>query len=182
MWDAPSALLRVWSDHLLRNCIIEGKGGKKFLRVPAGSLAALLYPCRKFPKNRCLLCGGNFHNHLRLWWFKYLYLPWDRATDISKEEADDKGGYHHAYVVDLDHVYQGTKTTQQREKALKRALRQHPAHAKQYQIFTQGTVRYLVPEMTDPSNPILLLARDLLLRTALANLIELEKPREYLHQ
>lgn len=175
VWDAPSALLRTWSDHLLRNCIIEGKGGKKFMRVPSGSLAALLYPARNLSKSRCILCGGRFESHLRLWWHKYLYIPWDRLTDSMREEASAKGGYYHAYVLDLDAVYRGCKTQRQRRKALKRALSEHPAQAQKYQVIKEGELRYIVPNLPPSNNPVLDFARELLLQGALSNLIELDR-------
>ena len=29
IWDAPSALLHKWCNHLMRDCVYEGRGGKK---------------------------------------------------------------------------------------------------------------------------------------------------------
>jgi hypothetical protein len=41
----------------------------------------LLYPCSRFSPDRCLICGGNFRDHLTLWWSKNLYKPLDRILD-----------------------------------------------------------------------------------------------------
>jgi hypothetical protein len=41
----------------------------------------LLYPCSRFSPDRCLICGGNFRDHLTLWWSKNLYTPLDRILD-----------------------------------------------------------------------------------------------------
>jgi hypothetical protein len=32
LWDAPSALLHKWCHHLIRDCVFEGRGGKKVSR------------------------------------------------------------------------------------------------------------------------------------------------------
>lgn len=86
VWDAPSALLAKWCQHLLKDCIYEGRGGHKFVRIPPGSILQLLYP-NNYSTDRCLLCGGTFRDHLTLWWGKHLYTPFDRLLDRTLEEA-----------------------------------------------------------------------------------------------
>lgn len=84
LWDAPSALLFFWTNHLLKDCIIEGRGGRKFVRIEPGSILQLLYPSRKrYSPDKCMLCGGSFRDHLLLWWTKCngLYTPFDLQLD-----------------------------------------------------------------------------------------------------
>lgn len=33
IWDAPSALLHKWCNHLMKDCVYEGRGGKKVRRL-----------------------------------------------------------------------------------------------------------------------------------------------------
>lgn len=87
LWDAPSALLHKWCHHLMKDCVIEGRGGKKFVRVQPGSMLQLLYPCSRYSPDRCLICGGTFRDHLTLWWSKNLYTPFDRLVDKMQEEC-----------------------------------------------------------------------------------------------
>jgi hypothetical protein len=82
IWNAPSALLHKWCTHLLRECIYEGRGGVKFVRIEPGSILQLLYPSlRHYRPDSCLLCGGTYQDHLALAWAKHLYTPLDRRLD-----------------------------------------------------------------------------------------------------
>lgn len=81
VWDAPSALLHRWCHHLLKDCVYEGLGGRKFVRIEPGSILQLLYPCSRYSPDRCIACGGSFRDHLTLWWAKHLYTPFDRNMD-----------------------------------------------------------------------------------------------------
>jgi len=82
VWDMPSALLYKWTQHLLKDCVYEGRGGKKFVRIRPGSVLQLLYPSSSnYSPDKCLICGGCFRDHLRLWWAKHLYTPYDRLLD-----------------------------------------------------------------------------------------------------
>ncbi|GKY94638.1 hypothetical protein MPSEU_000717700 [Mayamaea pseudoterrestris] len=87
LWDAPSALFQKWCRHLMRDCIYEGKGGTKFVRIEPGSLLQLLYPSCLYNPDRCLLCGGRFPDHLTLRWAGQLYTPFDRFLDESLAEG-----------------------------------------------------------------------------------------------
>jgi len=87
VWDAPSALLWRWCNHLQRDCIYEGRGGKKFVRIEPGSMLQLLYPCSRYSTDRCWLCGGTFRDHLTLWWSKHLYTPFDLYVDQVYREG-----------------------------------------------------------------------------------------------
>ena len=80
LWDASSALLYRWCKHLMRDCVYEGKGGHRFIRIPPGSILQLLHPISRYSTDRCVFCGGSFHDHLELWWSKkHLYRVFFRV-------------------------------------------------------------------------------------------------------
>lgn len=81
VWDAPSSLLHKWCQHLLKDCVYEGLGGQKFVRIEPGSILQLLYPCSRYSPDRCVLCGGTHRDHLTLWWGKHLYTPFDQSME-----------------------------------------------------------------------------------------------------
>ena len=82
VWDAPSALLYKWCNHLLRDSVYEGRGGRKFVRIEPGSMLQLLYPAsHRYSPDRCIFCGGSFEDHVALKWSKHLYNPFDLLLD-----------------------------------------------------------------------------------------------------
>ncbi|KAL7573098.1 hypothetical protein ACA910_018781 [Epithemia clementina (nom. ined.)] len=83
----PSALLHKWCHYLAKDCIYEGRGGVKFVRVAPGSMLQLLWPCSKYSPDACLWCGGNFQDHLKLNWFRHLYTPLDQWLDETLEQG-----------------------------------------------------------------------------------------------
>jgi hypothetical protein len=87
VWDAPSALLYRWSRWLLKDCVYEGLGGQKFVRIEPGSILQLLYPWSRYSPDRCVLCGGTFQDHLTLWWSKNLYTPFDQILDKDYKQG-----------------------------------------------------------------------------------------------
>ncbi|CAB9501989.1 expressed unknown protein [Seminavis robusta] len=87
VWDGPSALLHRWCHHLLKDCVYEGLGGKKFVRIEPGSVLQLLYPCSRYSSDRCMICGGTYRDHLTLWWAKQLYTPLDQYLDKTYQRA-----------------------------------------------------------------------------------------------
>ncbi|KAG7365353.1 hypothetical protein IV203_038556 [Nitzschia inconspicua] len=87
LWDAPSALLYKWCQHLLKDHIYEGRGGYLFVRYESNSILQLLYPCTRYAPNKCFFCGGTFPDHLELWWSKHLYTPFDQYLDKTYNEA-----------------------------------------------------------------------------------------------
>jgi hypothetical protein len=102
IWDAPSALFHRWTNHLLRDCVYEGLGGRKFVRIAPGSILQLLYPgSSRYSPDRCIFCGGSFPDHLTLWWSKNMYTPFDLLLDKvykqgvvvvqNQEDNDDHG-------------------------------------------------------------------------------------------
>lgn len=128
IWDFPSALLSRWCQHLQRDCVYEGRGGHKFVRIEPGSMLQLLYPCSRYSTDRCWLCGGNFRDHLTLWWSKHLYTPFDLHVEqvfrdgagngssaTSKEQQKQQKqqnlqppaefAFHRRYVVDLPNLW-----------------------------------------------------------------------------
>lgn len=100
VWDAPSALFYKWCHHLLKDSLIEGKGGhmvssfpvcyplptffsvnwssdtthvtQQYVRFESNSILQLLYPCSRYSPNECIVCGGSYPDHLELWWSKNL--------------------------------------------------------------------------------------------------------------
>lgn len=87
LWDAPSALFYKWCHHLLKDHLIEGKGGHMYVRFESNSILQLLYPCSRYSPNKCLICGGSYPDHLELWWSKHLYTPFDRHLDETYHSA-----------------------------------------------------------------------------------------------
>ena len=49
----------------------------------------MLYPCDRYSPAKCLICGGNFRDHLTLKWAKLglLYTPFDRILDRIYEKG-----------------------------------------------------------------------------------------------
>ena len=149
LWDAPSALLYHWTNHLLKDCIYEGRGGHKFVRIEPGSILQLLYPWSRYSPDRCVNCGGNFHDHLTLWWSKNLYCPFDLWVDKVKEQGVrlEKNGagkskndrkhsakrhdkpdyiYHQRYVLDVGDLLGGVTNIRERRRLLKQAVAKYP--------------------------------------------------------
>ncbi len=60
--------------------------------IPPGSMLQLLHPLRRYSTDRCVFCGGSFHDHLELWWSqKHLYKPFDLHLDmILKKGVEEK--------------------------------------------------------------------------------------------
>ena len=115
VWDAPSALLYWWCRHLEKDCIYEGRGGSRFVRVRPGSVLQLLHPCSQHSPDRCIICGGCYRDHLILGWVKHLYKPFDRMLDKEYNDClvspvirkSTSGGTRHAfhrrYILDISH-------------------------------------------------------------------------------
>jgi len=87
LWDALSAGKYHLCRHLLRDCVYEGRGGRRFVRIEPGSLLQLLYPLSQHHPDRCLVCSGTFRDHLTLWWSKHLYTPYDLYLDTVYEKG-----------------------------------------------------------------------------------------------
>uniref|UniRef100_A0A7R9WXV1 Secreted protein n=1 Tax=Craspedostauros australis TaxID=1486917 RepID=A0A7R9WXV1_9STRA len=87
IWDLPSAVCYKWCHHLLKDNLIEGRGGKTFVRYQPNSMLQLLYPCSRYSPDRCLVCGGTYNDHLALWWSRNLYSPYDRHLDDTYNQA-----------------------------------------------------------------------------------------------
>lgn len=146
IWDAPSALLFRWCKHLQKDCIYEGRGGDRFVRVRPGSMLQLLYPCHRYSPDRCLLCGGCYKDHLILGWVKHLYKPFDRFLDkdfadslvpainksqrkYSASDADiRRHAFHRRYVLDISNQIVDKKGNKlpyrERERILKQEFTQ----------------------------------------------------------
>ena len=88
LWDAPSALLYKWCNHLLKDRVYEGRGGRKFVLIEPGSILQLLYPSsHTYSPDRCVFCGGNFRDHVALKWSKHLYTPFDMLLDRDQKQG-----------------------------------------------------------------------------------------------
>lgn len=91
IWDAPSALLYKWYKQLCKDCIIEGMGGAKFVRINSGSMLQLLHPMAKHitSTDRCAICHGCYRDHLQLRWCKTnnVYSPFDLMMDAIQSNA-----------------------------------------------------------------------------------------------
>lgn len=81
VWNAPSAGLYRLCHYLQQDCTYEGKGGRKFIYIRPGSLLHILHPICPKSKDPCLICGGNYRDHMTLRWAKHLYRPFDLHID-----------------------------------------------------------------------------------------------------
>jgi hypothetical protein len=125
-----------------------------------------------------MVCGGNFSDHLQLWWSKHLYTPWDLYMDktykeggvILQEEATKsrKGrkqtapfivsapryAFHKQYVQDVSDVIQGVTNLEEQRKLVKEKLGTSKKGGKNKPLdrrmvqFPKYGVAYLLPTMT----------------------------------
>lgn len=170
VWDLRSALLYKWCNHLLKDHIYEGRGGKRFVRFESNSILQLLYPCSRYAPDRCMVCGGGFSDHLELWWSKHLYTPWDLYMDrtykegeVLKEEDKSRRGrkqtaplvvsppkyaFHRRYVDDISHLIAGCTNLQEQKEILKDHLRRIKQAKREKQRLTRMPeygVAYMTP-------------------------------------
>ena len=71
IWDILSYLKYHHVQSQSKQYIIEGKGGKKFIRIPPNSILKIWYPqllSGALKTNSCWLCGYSWQDHLRYWW------------------------------------------------------------------------------------------------------------------
>lgn len=124
----------------------------QFVRIEPGSMLQLLHPCSRYSADRCLICGGNFRDHLTLWWYKRLYTPFDWYVDKvynagtinAKEEekkyhrdhlfrkkgafveekvpAQNQYVFHRRYVLEVSHILRGVTDKDIREKLMRRGV------------------------------------------------------------
>lgn len=173
IWDAPSALLYRWCHHLLKDHLIEGKGGRMYVRFESNSILQLLYPCSRYSPNKCLVCGGGFPDHLELWWSKHLYTPFDRHLDATyqaalalpePENASQRRGrntkapiitgpptfsFHKKYVEDVSDII---KEETDRKKQMQRVAKKYSRDQKKLtgwtmQTFPSLNIGYILPPM-----------------------------------
>jgi len=52
-------------QHAMKDCIYEGLGGRRFVRVRRRSLLGLLYPCHSHSPDRCVFCHESAMEHKR---------------------------------------------------------------------------------------------------------------------
>jgi hypothetical protein len=167
IWDAPSALFYRWTNHLLRDCVYEGRGGRKFVRIAPGSILQLLYPgSSRYSPDRCICCGGSFPDHLTLWWSKNMYTPFDLLLDKvykqsvvvqNQEDNDDqrrgKVGinqpeegtkpdylYHRRYVTEADELVDVDKQIKGEKKPLPKT-----SETNNVQLGGNQKMQYVIP-------------------------------------
>lgn len=142
-----------WCQHLLRDCVYEGRGGRKFVRIQPGSILQLLYPCSRYSPDRCLICGGSFQDHIDLWWGKHRYRPYDRLTDAILESGP---AFHRSYL--QEYVKEDTR---------KRGRRQQPESDPNRMLITfPGTdLLFQVPRLPKGAAITYRMARALVLGT-----------------
>ena len=87
VWNAPSAGLYRLCHYLQQDCTYEGRGGRKFIYIRPGSLLHILHPLCPKSKDPCLVCGGNYRDHMTLRWAKHLYRPLDLHIDRTFREG-----------------------------------------------------------------------------------------------
>jgi len=121
---------------------------EKFVRIEPGSMLQLLYPCSRYSTDRCLVCGGKFQDHLKLWWSRHLYTPFDlyvdqvykdgvvrsisdsgktgRKSKVSSSAVDESSRpafcFHRRYVLDLTHLLKGVEDPTQKKKMVQRSV------------------------------------------------------------
>ena len=86
---------------------MEGKGGKKYVRIQPGSMLEVLYPCSQWAPDRCVLCGDSFGAHLKQWWRGQWDKPFDQFLDRSLWDAVTMGGED--FSMEADCIYYGLK-------------------------------------------------------------------------
>ena len=164
LWDASSALLYRWCKHLMRDCVYEGKGGRRFVRIPPGSILQLLHPISRYSTDRCVFCGGSFHDHLELWWSKkHLYKPFDLHLDTILKEGvvrttvapprRRKGKYNKGIVPAITSTEYGfhrryvqEETEKETEEEIKNKLKQKRSNeVPEWEERGIGPVQYTIP-------------------------------------
>lgn len=71
LWSPLSYIKYHTVHHQARLHTYEGLGGKKFVRIPPGSLLEKWYPQKALLKeDGCCICGYGWKDHLEYWWWK----------------------------------------------------------------------------------------------------------------
>lgn len=160
LWDASSALMYRWCKYLMRDCIYEGKGGHRFIRIPPGSILQLLHPISRHSTDRCVFCGGSFHDHLELWWGKkHLYKPFDLYLDKMLKEGvvktvvspprRRKGKYNKGVapaIISTEYVFHRQYIHEATKEEIKKKLKQKRNNdMPEWEERKVGPIRYTIP-------------------------------------
>ena len=81
LWNPFSFAKYKLCNRLLRGKIVEGRHGRKYVRIRPGSILDMLYPCSQWAPDTCARCGGSFDQHLVKSWKKKWNTPFDRKLD-----------------------------------------------------------------------------------------------------
>jgi hypothetical protein len=172
----------------------------------------LLYPCSQYRTDKCIFCGGTFQDHLTLWWSKHFYTPLDRYLDrvyqdgvVVRSAETNSGaklslskttfGYHHRYVLDITHLFDGIQKPREKLRILQRAISQQyksnitnvridqMEQHKWRRLSSQPEIKYVVPHadglsgvlpLNAPTKTLILwMARDICL-DAINKLLDLQ--------
>lgn len=68
LWNPMSFAKHRMCNHLIKGKIEEGKYGRKYVRIAPGSILSMLYPCKQWGPDRCLICGQSLEDHMRKSW------------------------------------------------------------------------------------------------------------------
>ncbi len=144
----------------MRDCVYEGKGGHRFLRIPPGTMLQLLHPLKRYSTDRCAFCGGSFHDHLELWWSqKHLYKPFDLHLDMLLKEGVEekvvspprrrKGKYNKGIapaVMSKEHVFHRRYVHEETKEEIQQKLKQKRSNdMPEWEERQIGPVHYTIP-------------------------------------
>lgn len=72
LWNIVSYIKYKETTYQVNENTIEGLGGKRYVRMPTGSLLERWYPqlrANQLKTDGCILCGYSFREHLEYWWW-----------------------------------------------------------------------------------------------------------------
>lgn len=136
VWNVLSYLKYKETLYQTRQNTIEGRGGKKFIRMQPGSMLEKWYPQLKsglLKPDGCVLCGFSYKEHLEYWWRcrrrqggvasfdRYINNASKRLEQDAKKKSratseDERFAFHQQY---LDEVKARSKQTKQKATARK---------------------------------------------------------------
>ena len=86
-WNPISFAKYKVCNHVLKGKVIEGKYGKKYVRIPKHSLLEMLYPCEQYAPDRCALCKKGFEHHLKRSWKRRWNSHFDTYLDQTLNDS-----------------------------------------------------------------------------------------------
>lgn len=91
LWNPVSFAKYTLCNYLVRGKVVEGRHGRKYVRIRSGSVLGALYPCSQWAPDTCIKCGASFDDHLRKSWRRKWESPFDRKLDQTLLDAATSG-------------------------------------------------------------------------------------------